>query len=99
EEFIAVEGGYVAGIQTERIGWAGMALGAGREKVDDQVDPAVGFTVRKKVGDPVQAGEPVVTIHYNRAEKLPECRRWLEGAFRISNTPPEPTPLIHKTLT
>jgi pyrimidine-nucleoside phosphorylase len=99
EEFSAVEGGYVASIQTERIGWAAMALGAGREKVDDQVDPAVGFTVRKKVGDKVMAGETLVTVHYNRAERLPECRRWLEGAFRVSSTPPEPAPLVHKTLT
>ncbi|MGH9787845.1 MAG: thymidine phosphorylase [Candidatus Acidiferrales bacterium] len=98
EEFIATESGYVAGIQTERIGWSGMALGAGREKVDDKVDPAVGFTVRKKVGDPVEAGEALVTIHYNRTEKLPECRRWLEGAFQVSKTPPEPAPLILKTL-
>ncbi len=99
EEFIAGDSGYVAGIQTERVGWAAMALGAGREKVDDKVDPAVGFTVRKKVGDKVEAGEALVTVHYNKAEKLPECRRWLEGAFRISSTPPELVALIHKTLT
>ena len=100
DEFIATESGFVAGIQTERIGWAGMALGAGREKVDDQVDPAVGFTVRKKVGDKVEAGEALVTIHYNKAERLPECRRWLEGAFRLEAcAPAAPAPLIHKTLT
>jgi len=100
EEFIATEGGYVAGIQTERIGWAGMALGAGREKVDDKVDPAVGFTVQKKVGDKVEAGEALVTIHYNQADKLPECRRWLEGAFRLEAcAPASPAPLILKTLT
>jgi len=100
EEFIAREGGFITSIQTERIGWAGMALGAGREKVDDTVDPAVGFTVRKKAGERVEAGESLVTIHYNRAEKLPECRRWLEGAFRVEAcAPASPAPLIHKTLT
>jgi pyrimidine-nucleoside phosphorylase len=99
EEFIATESGTVTSLQTERVGWAAMALGAGRQRVDDKVDPAVGFTVRKKVGERVEAGEPLVTIHYNHAEKLPECRRWLEGAFRIEARAPEPVPLVHKTLT
>jgi pyrimidine-nucleoside phosphorylase len=99
EEFAGVESGYVAGIQAERVGWAAMALGAGRERVDDRVDPAVGFTVRKKVGDRVELGEALATIHYNRADGLPECRRWLEGAFQVSKTPPEAAPLVHKTLT
>ncbi|HSC77267.1 MAG TPA: thymidine phosphorylase [Candidatus Acidoferrales bacterium] len=98
EEFKAAESGYIASIQTERLGWAGMALGAGRERVDQAVDPAVGMMIHKKVGDAVRAGEPLVTLHFNQAEKLPDARRWLEGAFQVGAARVEPRPLVLKTL-
>ncbi|MBI5547209.1 MAG: thymidine phosphorylase [Deltaproteobacteria bacterium] len=46
--------GYVAGIETEAMGLAAVALGAGREKVDSLIDPAVGFILERKVGERVQ---------------------------------------------
>jgi len=98
EDFVATKGGYIGSIQTERIGWAGMALGAGRERVDQAVDPAVGMIIHKKVGDAVRPGEPLATLHFNQAEKIPDARRWLEGAFQVAAARPEPLPLVLKTL-
>src|SRR5438093_1610382 len=54
--------GYVTAIQCESIGTACVILGGGREKKEDSVDPAVGITLHKKVGDQVTAGEPLCTI-------------------------------------
>jgi len=72
--------GYVKSIQTKEIGLACCRLGAGREKVDDRVDPAVGFLIKKKVGDRVKKGEPTVTVFADDMAK----RRMAEGEIRSS---------------
>ena len=59
--------GRVARLAARAIGHAGMLLGGGRETVDSPIDPAVGFVFHKKVGDPVAAGEPIVTVHVGKA--------------------------------
>jgi len=91
--------GYVAAIQCEQVGTASVVLGGGREKKEDEVDPAVGLILHKKVGDAVSAGEPLVTVHYNSDARLLEARRLLEQSYRIV---PEPTmnlrPLVHKVI-
>ena len=51
-----------------------MALGAGRAKKGDPIDHAVGFLIHKKVGDKVEAGEPLFEIHANDEAKLAEAR-------------------------
>src|SRR5690606_23561168 len=51
--------GYVVGVDTEAVGLAAVLLGAGRERVDSKIDPAVGFVLQKRVGDQVRAGEPL----------------------------------------
>src|SRR5207245_2751983 len=53
----APEGGFVGAIDAERVGIAALALGAGRERVDSVIDPAVGFVLNRKVGDAVKVGD------------------------------------------
>ncbi|HYY69102.1 MAG TPA: hypothetical protein VE734_05175, partial [Terriglobales bacterium] len=63
------------------------------------IDPAVGVVVHKKVGDPVQAGEPLATIHYNSDARLHAARRLLEESYSIAPQPPASRrPLIHKII-
>ncbi|TCP31330.1 pyrimidine-nucleoside phosphorylase [Scopulibacillus darangshiensis] len=57
--------GYVSEIIADKIGIAAMNLGAGRATKESKIDLAVGLVLRKKVGDAVKAGEPLVTIHSN----------------------------------
>src|SRR6185436_7418013 len=54
--------GRVARVGCRAVGHAAMLLGAGRETVDSRIDPAVGLVLRKKVGDPVAQGEPLLTL-------------------------------------
>lgn len=89
--------GYVAAMQTERLGWATMALGPGRLRLEDAVDPAAGILFHKKLGDQVEKGEPLLTAFYNDEDKWGEARRWLEGAIAIGASAPAP-PLIRRTL-
>lgn len=97
-EFAARESGYIVQILTERVGRAAMALGAGRARVDDSIDPAVGLVLHKKLGDKVEAGEPLATLHVNRSETLPEVQEWLASAFQIGSHPPERVPLVRETI-
>src|ERR1700692_4304 len=59
--------GYIFTIQCAQIGVACVVLGGGREKKEDTIDPAVGLEFRKRIGDAVERGEPLCTLHYNAA--------------------------------
>jgi pyrimidine-nucleoside phosphorylase len=91
--------GYVSAIQCEHVGTACVVLGGGREKKEDSVDPAVGLVLHKKVGDPVQAGEALCTVHYNSDARLAEARRLLEVSYSITAAPPsQKRPLVHRVI-
>ncbi|WP_338543892.1 pyrimidine-nucleoside phosphorylase [Paenibacillus tundrae] len=67
-EVPADQDGFVSGIVADEIGTAAMLLGAGRATKESEIDLAVGLMLNKKVGDPVKAGESLVTIHANRKD-------------------------------
>jgi pyrimidine-nucleoside phosphorylase len=90
--------GYVAATDSERLGIACVALGGGRAKKEDAIDPAVGLTIHKKAGDRVRPGEPLCTLHYNDAARLAEARRLAETAYRLAPTPPSARPLVRRVL-
>lgn len=62
----APRAGRVAGVDAREVGLACVELGAGRTRVGDEVDPAVGFVLHVRPGDGVEAGDPLVTIHARR---------------------------------
>lgn len=67
-EVPARDTGFVSSIAAERIGTAAMLLGAGRATKESKIDLAVGIVLRKKIGDPVNAGESLAVIHANNEE-------------------------------
>ncbi len=83
-EVRADRGGIVQRIYTRDIGVASQILGAGRQKIEDRIDPAAGIVIHKKIGDPVQNGEAIATLYTNAAEKLSEASRLLERAYEIA---------------
>ncbi|MDH4168588.1 MAG: thymidine phosphorylase [Acidimicrobiia bacterium] len=85
--------GTVTHCDARRIGVAAMRLGAGREKKEDDVDPAVGITVVAKVGDPVAAGDPMAVLHYRDEGRLARARAMAEPAWSIGD-PVEVPPLV-----
>jgi pyrimidine-nucleoside phosphorylase len=91
--------GYVASIQCEQLGIAGVILGGGREKKEDQIDPAVGLEFHKRIGDAVERGELLCTLHYNSEARLAEARHLVETAYRISAEKPTSLPaLVHRVI-
>ncbi len=91
--------GYISSTQCEQLGVACVVLGGGREKKDDTIDPAVGLEFHKRIGDAVERGEPLCTLHYNSETRLAEARRLVETAYRIEPDKPKVIPpLIHRVI-
>jgi pyrimidine-nucleoside phosphorylase len=98
-DVIAKSSGYISSIQCENLGVAGVVLGGGREKKEDRIDPAVGLEFHKRIGDAVERGEPLCTLHYNSDTRLPEARSLAESAYRIGPEKPKTIPpLIHRVI-
>jgi pyrimidine-nucleoside phosphorylase len=91
--------GYVQELHAGEIGLAAMALGAGRAKKGDPVDHAVGIVVERKVGDPINAGGRLFTIHAKNDADAAEVGDRLLACTRISPNPVEPLPLFYETIT
>jgi pyrimidine-nucleoside phosphorylase len=94
----AERSGYVAGMDAEAIGRATMILGAGRERAEDAVDPAVGAILRAKVGDAVRTGDALVELHYRDGEQLAEARHIIRVACAITESPPPPHELLLEVI-
>jgi pyrimidine-nucleoside phosphorylase len=90
--------GYVTAIHCEQVGVASMLLGGGREKKEDSVDPAVGLVLEKKIGDKVQAGENLCTVHYNLDARLVPAMRLLSASFEIGDHAAPAAPLVRKII-
>ncbi|MCU0618603.1 MAG: thymidine phosphorylase [Gemmatimonadaceae bacterium] len=89
-DLVAPHAGIVAAIAPRPIGHAIIALGGGRTRQEDVVDPAVGIVFRARVGDHVAAGQPLATIHARTEGDLAEARRAVLEAMRVADTLVDP---------
>ena len=90
--------GFLHRIGCRAAGEASMILGAGRNTVADRIDPAVGIELGRKVGDSVEAGDVLATIHYNDAARLGPALALLKDAFAVGAEPVPPRPLVRKVI-
>jgi pyrimidine-nucleoside phosphorylase len=84
--------GYLKEINARIYGTTAVYLGAGRSKKEDKIDHAVGITVHHKVGDWIEAGQPLFTIYANDARRLKISTQRLLAAHAWSSTQVEPLP-------
>src|ERR1017187_7660439 len=91
-------GGFIAAIECERLGIACGVLGCGREKKEDAIDPAVGLEFHCRLGDPIESGARLATLHYNSDARLAEAEQLVESSFIVAAKPSAPRPLIHKVI-
>lgn len=96
-EVPAKESGVLAEIVADEIGVAAMILGAGRATKEDDIDLSVGIMLNKKVGDRVEKGESLVTLHANR-EDVANVMEKIYDNIRIADHADAPT-LIHTVIT
>jgi len=93
-EVASPRGGYVTSIDAEDIGTASNMIGAGRDKKEDSIDPAVGIILEVKTGEKVDAGSVLCRLYYTKEDRVDEAAEMVEDAFRISGQKPEERELI-----
>jgi pyrimidine-nucleoside phosphorylase len=93
----ASESGQVAAIDALEIALAAKSLGAGRDRKDAAIDLAVGIVLQKKVGDVVQRGEPVATVHARTDQAAQQVATRVAAAFRVTASA-RPRPLLLRRI-
>jgi pyrimidine-nucleoside phosphorylase len=93
-EITSPRGGYVTSIAAEDIGAASNMIGAGRDRKEDTIDPAVGIILEVKAGEKVDAGSVLCRLYYTREDRVEEAAEMVEDAFRISAQKPDERELI-----
>jgi pyrimidine-nucleoside phosphorylase len=99
ELFLAPHGGVVAQVEPRAIGRGITTLGGGRTRVEDLIDPSVGFVITARPGDIVRAGEPLATILARDPDGVAAGRAVLAAAIRIADEADPPLPLISHRVT
>jgi pyrimidine-nucleoside phosphorylase len=93
-EITSPRAGYVSSINAEDIGTASNMIGAGRDKKEDAIDPAVGIILEVKTGEKVDAGSVLCRLYYTREDRVEDAAGMVEDAFRISSQKPDERELI-----
>jgi pyrimidine-nucleoside phosphorylase len=91
--------GFVARVEPKTIGRGIIEMGGGRTRVEDLVDPAVGFVITARPGDWVEAGQPIATIFAHDRSGIVSGQRALRSALIIADESEPPLPLISHRVT
>jgi pyrimidine-nucleoside phosphorylase len=94
----APRSGYLAELNAVEVGAAVVELGGGREQKGDPIDHSVGVVVHYKVGDLVQKGTPLFTVHAGDEAKLAVARERVLAAHAIGDDPVQRLPIFYKRV-
>jgi pyrimidine-nucleoside phosphorylase len=90
--------GYVHRIDALEIGLTGVALGAGRTRADQDIDPAVGIVLVKKRGDRVARGDTLAELHVSSKAGTQPLRDRVAAAFELEPRSPNVLPLVLEVI-
>jgi len=90
----ASRSGFVTALDALLVGRAAVALGAGPDRKGDDGGLSAGLLLRKKPGEAVTAGEPVMELRYNDAGRLAAALPLVTQAMVIGDQPPATEPLV-----
>lgn len=97
-DLCAPSAGVVQEADADKIGRASLVLGAGRTKTTDVIDPAAGLSELVKIGERVEAGQPLATLHAATRERIDAALPWVRQAFVVGGDPVSIPPLILERL-
>ncbi|HML68491.1 MAG TPA: thymidine phosphorylase [Clostridia bacterium] len=95
---VAQKSGFIEKIHTEQLGRAAQLLGAGRIVKTDEIDPAVGIIMEKRLGDAVSKGDVLCTMYVNREDRTEEAKQMILDHIVIGDTNPEQIELIREVI-
>ena len=93
-------GGVLVATECQQFGIALAMLGGGRETKEDRIDHAVGLEFHKRIGQRIEIGEPLATIHYNSDAKLADAKDLVAESFVTDQDcgGQAPRPLIRRII-
>jgi thymidine phosphorylase len=100
-EFFKVESrrsGYITAVETTEVGHAIAALGGGRVRIDDTIDPSVGFMSEARIGDKVRAGQTLGMVYSRDASKAKEAASRIQATYEISDEFEGELPILIKEV-
>ncbi|HEU5183828.1 MAG TPA: thymidine phosphorylase [Gemmatimonadaceae bacterium] len=99
ELYDAPRRGFIARVEPRTIGRGVVALGGGRQRLEDTIDPSVGFVITAKPGDWAEQGEPLATIFARDSAGIEAGRAALREAIVIADEAEPPLPLVSHRVT
>jgi pyrimidine-nucleoside phosphorylase len=96
---LAPRTGFIKRIDAHAVGLASVLLGAGRARMEDEIDLSAGIVLGKKPGDPVTAEEPIAVLHANRPSAFKEAAEaFLSGVEMADREPARKRPVLEVVL-
>jgi pyrimidine-nucleoside phosphorylase len=95
----AWQSGYIADMDTTKLGWAAQRTGAGREFPGQPVDPHAGIAFHARRGAHIEHSQPLATLYATNTAKLAESLSLFKQAITFSPTPPRAVPLVSRIFT
>lgn len=92
----AATAGFLAFRDLREVGWAAAALGGGRVKIEDVIDPAVGLVWRRRAGERVEKGDVLCEVHHQSGRGLEKCLAHLAAAIELGARR-EVTPIVRES--
>jgi pyrimidine-nucleoside phosphorylase len=90
--------GFVTKVNAEEIGHAIAEAGGGRVRMEDKIDPAVGFLAEVKIGDELHAGEPIGWVYSDDANRGQRAAARIQAAYELGDGPPAELPALIKEV-
>ncbi len=90
--------GYIGALDAKKLGLASCVLGAGRLRLEDVIDPAVGILMKKRCGDPIEKGEPFADLFVNDDSRLGDALKMILEAVTVTDEKPEDLPLVYDII-
>jgi thymidine phosphorylase len=90
--------GFVQSMDVRAIGLVVLAMGGGRRRADDQIDPAVGLTAVVQIGDRVGPGKPLAIVHAQSQEDARMAAADLQTAVQVAEDPPPASPVVRARI-
>jgi pyrimidine-nucleoside phosphorylase len=90
--------GFITRVDTTEIGHAIAAIGGGRVRIEDTVDPTVGFTSELKLGDQVRAGDAIGVVYCGDSDAAAEAARRIQAAYEIGDAPMQLPQLVKEIV-
>ena len=95
---VAATGGWLASVDSDRLGWSIIEMGGGRKVLGDGLDHSTGLEMLARIGDRVETGQPVIRV-FCPAHRLGDIEKMVTGALHLTDDPVQPPALMLEAIT